>query len=598
MEGPSPLSKSEAEPPFVVAPPAVESLLNPAAPGSPWPEEIRTNPALEAAAEKRRALIASLDEVYAAVPDPTLELGRALARGLVSPEQLTRMYGNLAELLEDPENRRAALYLPFETIPPAGWEPEESAELAAAVSRFSAAYADRWWELVSFIDPRANFAEGDLPESDMISGGLPEVVKAAHLAPKLVEKGIITVSQIIQLARDNAGTTLEASLADAAPLIIRDADLAPLERAELEALVERVPTPPAPVVAVSPNRRAWLEREKESRARRIEADALSAKILHGEASPASVRDFAAAGDDRAAAIAVAAIGSAIESAAAESAGRAQSLLEVYAPVIEQLALGGEAETLDAVAGAWSRLVALGVAEGYRVGAYEVPPPMVDAGFSEAASRLEGDLAKVDAALAAAKADPRLEGVIASAAVFSGSRLRGYGTSRSDFDTALFVQPEVSRATGPLISSAAAEDFRAAGIDDKPLLFWLEADGDQLMVGKAAVLGSTDLGMASMLFGAAWVGEKKTVEDTHARLLSWYLHNGTAEDRRRWLEDMERSALQYRLMHRGYSRFFPPRGGLGAGAPKGLDPQSTFWDSGFRRLATKTFARKVFLPKLG
>jgi hypothetical protein len=65
----------------------------------------------------------------------------------------------------------------------------------------------------------------------------------------------------------------------------------------------------------------------------------------------------------------------------------------------------------------------------------------------------------------------------------------------------------------------------------------------------------------------------------------------------WLGELERDVLQYRLMHKGYRRFFPPRGGIDRFRAQGLDPESVFWDSGYRRLATKLFVSRVFLPQL-
>jgi len=70
-----------------------------------------------------------------------------------------------------------------------------------------------------------------------------------------------------------------------------------------------------------------------------------------------------------------------------------------------------------------------------------------------------------------------------------------------------------------------------------------------------------------------------------------------EARGLYLEEMERDILQYRLMHKGYERFFPPAGGLHSAHADKVDGESMFWDSGYRQLATKLFASRVFLPKI-
>jgi hypothetical protein len=61
--------------------------------------------------------------------------------------------------------------------------------------------------------------------------------------------------------------------------------------------------------------------------------------------------------------------------------------------------------------------------------------------------------------------------------------------------------------------------------------------------------------------------------------------------------MERDTLQYRLMHKGYERFFPAYGGMKTPHGDRIDGESIFWDSGYRDAAIKLFANRVFLPKI-
>jgi hypothetical protein len=65
----------------------------------------------------------------------------------------------------------------------------------------------------------------------------------------------------------------------------------------------------------------------------------------------------------------------------------------------------------------------------------------------------------------------------------------------------------------------------------------------------------------------------------------------------YLEEIERDMLQYRLMHKGYERHYPPYGGINTPHADLIDGKSTFWDSGYRQTAIRLFASQVFLPKI-
>lgn len=61
--------------------------------------------------------------------------------------------------------------------------------------------------------------------------------------------------------------------------------------------------------------------------------------------------------------------------------------------------------------------------------------------------------------------------------------------------------------------------------------------------------------------------------------------------------MEHSLIQYRLMHKGYKEKNLEQGGIDSVYKDEIDGNSMFYDSGFRRMATKIYLEKVFLPQL-
>lgn len=63
-----------------------------------------------------------------------------------------------------------------------------------------------------------------------------------------------------------------------------------------------------------------------------------------------------------------------------------------------------------------------------------------------------------------------------------------------------------------------------------------------------------------------------------------------------LRRLEQDALQYRLMHKGYEYHYAVRADDVTLPQDGIDSGSTFWDEGYRTLATRLFAEKVRLPE--
>jgi len=106
----------------------------------------------------------------------------------------------------------------------------------------------------------------------------------------------------------------------------------------------------------------------------------------------------------------------------------------------------------------------------------------------------------------------------------------------------------------------------------------------------------------ILFGAAWEGNENIITELRKKLLAPYMYDTgeviEGQDARTlYLGEIERDTLQYRLMHKGYERFYPSYGGIHTPHADEIDGDSMFWDSGYRQLATKLFASRVFLPKI-
>ena len=181
----------------------------------------------------------------------------------MNPESLTEAYKNLTELLQsDPYNDRLILYFPFELIPPKNWKLDNK-ELAESAENFLRTYMDKWQELLNVSDVRENFAQGDVLEPELRDEQPDKVVKAAHLIPKLMEKGILSVREVVMLIENHPGTNLEKSVVDVLPVLV---DMGLMTQSELGHIVEKYnldlnyrKTKAVPEDKVTEARAKWLE---------------------------------------------------------------------------------------------------------------------------------------------------------------------------------------------------------------------------------------------------------------------------------------------------------------------------------------------------
>lgn len=235
---------------------------------------------------------------------------------------------------------------------------------------------------------------------------------------------------------------------------------------------------------------------------------------------------------------------------------------------------------------------------------EHPDDQLDMPFSKREEMLKTDIGDLEHVVNSIESDPELNRFLYPAVILFGSRIKGYGLPKADLDIAVFVRPEISSEDRSELKKLLANTFSHEKIKGKVVEFWLKNSEDGLSIIDSPDSTNTmaDSRWAHVLFEGAWIGSNITVRELYEKLLSGYLYsenktiNGI-DARRTWLEEMEKDTLQYRLMHKGYARFFPKQGGIQTSNSDRIDGQSMFYDSGYRRLATKLFLEKIFLPQL-
>jgi len=613
--------------------PAVESFLDSARAAEVWPPDIVNNEMFVEQIKARQELNQNLDAVQSLLPRPDIALMDAIRAGNISEEQVTKLYASLSELLANKDYQRIALYLPFEFLPNPSYRPATE-ELQQAAAQLRKDYLEAWGNLLSVHDVRANFIDGDVLEVEQRQGDLPRVVKAAHLIPKLVESGLLKAKDVIFLIEDNDDQILRDSAADTLPVLAdlgfltkEDIDYMasakdPALRAAAQAIISGPENPAAAKATALPDikqklhakfrqiedkergpitakRAAWLKQQERQTAITESGKAISAAIIEDKLD---IADFLPPETDTAATQAlIEGIRQAVETTGPKEA---RALYERHQKTLLNLWQQNIPELRPALEKTFYHLRGLGLIDSEQLAQLDIVIPKLAGPFSENLKAMEKDLADIRAAVSAIESNPELARLVYPVAMVYGSRLKGYGGASADIDVAVFVRPGIGASERANLTTLLNQTFNQETVRGEVTQFYLEETDGQLEVIDFPELNpllgeSTD---SHVLFGAAWEGSENAMRELREKLLVPYLRetDKTVHDRAvrgLYLEEIERDALQYRLMHKGYERFFPPRGGINTAHADKIDGQSAFYDSGYRQIATKLFASRVFLPKL-
>ncbi len=615
--------------------PAAETLLNRNEP-SPWPEELHQNPDLREQIERRQQLIGEYEAVTSSFPS-SMDIKEAVLSGKVDTQKLVLFYDRCAEFLNnDLKSERLILYFPAELIPDEEWSPELP-ELASAKERFSQAFKASWQKLLVVHDVRENFVGGDIPETEVRTGPLPRVVKGAHLLPILVEKKMITPFQAIELAENSKDEVLRQSIADALPVLDDRRLLGEESMGKLANSTDGLMRHMAEIIKSNRNPHeeeseepvhdeAWFNAQiLKLRQERGAADA--AYEARRQAAPESraawersvayteivnrfakaimseVKDYSdlevakkylfESNDPVLGMVYIKAAQGALERLAKIEPDHAKEIFEKLKDSFEALLKAEQAPLVDAAESALARLHVLGVVPKETIEKFGIAIPDMEGRELQPGPEDFGGMSEAIAE------DPVLNRYLLPTVLIYGSKVKGYGRASADVDVAVFIKPGTPIEKRHEIQESLRPILESRGIKDQALEFWLDASVEGLTVHdfEDPDKYQADSGLVHVLFGGAWSGRDEAIRMLHEKLLQNYFRSESSGDRKKWLEEMERDALQYRLMHKGYSHFYPERPGMDTEHSDSIDGQSTFWDKGYRRLATKLYLKKVFLPQI-
>lgn len=627
---------------FILVPPAVESLLATGAEDSLWPEDLKNNPDIISQTGLRRNLYKKMDFLFRRIPQATMDISSAVDTRKIEPEIVAQIYGLLSDFLEaDTGHKRLVLYLPFELIPDKTWRPQYH-ELADSVRRFIGSYTNAWNELLQEIDVRSNFSNGSILEPELGLGGQPMVCKAAHLIPWLVKKGLVATNAVLRMADSNTDEILKKSICDALPVLV-DMSLASaaesgrikllcvfssyvnvkkqaalpfakekgaawlnkmsadsefeLRKIEMRYALDQSRGWPMPRVA-------WEKSVREDRLVERYSEIIAAMLVEGSLTSEDIRNLIASTAERIPCFsAVDGIRKAAEFFARNNLKRAKEMFFSFDGNIRGLWLRDDPGMRDMITMAVTRLAYLGVTDREYLEKFGLKFSELDAVFSDN-SPFADEIRQFAPAIKLIAADPWMKDRVYPAAIFYGSRLKGYAKLNADLDVAVFVRPDVRFAERPKIQKELKRVFENKRIDGKIVEFWLTEENGKLRVRdfSNADVFLADSTWMHLLFASVWFGKEKAISELYEKLLPGFIYSKGLtfegyDKRKIWLGEMEREVLQYRLMHKGYKRLYPEEGGIDTEHSRGLDIEGSFWDSGFRRVATKLFISRIFLPQL-
>lgn len=613
-----------------IQPPPVESLFSPNQNSSVWPEDISSNPDLLEQTQSRRSLVTSLESIFLKLTKADTEITNALESELVTSKEITILYSELSDFLDfDSLNGRIILYIPFELIPESGWK-SDSEELNQEIDRFTKTYKETWERLLGEHDVRANFVDGDIPEIEISSDPLPKVSKAAHLIPILLKKGIITIDEILNIMKASNDEILRESIADALPvafdlgflpnerlvkllesndplirsiaIIIKSNSERPNQQPKLEIhdkewlmntprlineSIEKIDTKYDDQKELPKSRTYWLRKTEKRAILESYANQISSGLIEGTIKTQDIVEITQNENSLVVRAALAkSIQIYIESLATSDIDKAK---EIYSQFKDYL----ETSSTD-IESTQARLASLKV--------LDAPVTDLSGNFSPEDSLTE-EFREITQSI---ESNSELAKYIYPVVICYGSKVKGYGTKDADIDIAVFVKPNTKIEDREKISSLINENIKHKKVTGKILEFWTEEVDGKLKIKNFLEDMDKSLGdetTPNVLFGGVWCGDDEIIKKLHEDVMAEFLYSKNKtllghDAREVWLRELERDALQYRLMHKGYERFHPTQDGIiHTLNSKDIDPKSSFWDSGYRRLATKLFLKKVFLPQL-
>ena len=577
----------------LVSKPPVESFFDSKHADALWPQPITAQLDFRTQTETQQALLGVVQTVFANLPIG-ITLAAGLESGLITEVVAIDLLNRLARYLEsDAAYGRIIFYLPLELTSPIQ---TSSAVLHVAADRFQKMYRRIWEAQLGQYDIRANFVDGDVLETTKRTGDPLRVVKATHLIPGLIESGHMTLAEVTAYARKSSDPLLRHGIQEACAVIkspkITEEAAVSAEEIRITLLANITEASCLEDRAVTPNRLRWLRQTAILKAITRSAKKLMPIVGNGAALPIP-----------------ATIDTSMLSAYIEAVRlvmlNEQKLANRYRDWLASVTESTNNKAVHAsVAKLYRHAYTVGILQDESEGADNIHLPALEGPFSKNLNDFSPSLPECSVMITQIVQNAYLSSRVYPVTILFGSQLKGYDAENADADVAVFIKPGTPLLDFPEIAKSLRHIFAHERIMGSVVMFSLDMVDTHLVVtGNTQTTDAPPLySWTHVLMGGAWIGETASIAKLQHELLVPYLFNPTVTldgkpIRERWLEEMERDSIQYRLLHKGYERYYPIRNPQYIGAGSTVDGGSPFYDPTFRRIATLLFLTRVFFPKL-
>ena len=624
--------------------PAIESLFF-AQDDFIWPREVRNNLELRRQTKARSLLCKNLDYLFKWLVIFNFSLERTLNNHQIDLDKITAIYQGLSDFFEsDFFNRRLILYLPFELIPEADLE-VKSEKLIQVLNNFRKVYLENWRELLKMHDPRANFLDGDILEPEL-SLSAPEMVsKAAHLIPLLMQKKLISFPEVVSLIENSSDEILINSIldtfsvmldlglpvdfdllvnsknywlrnmaviiSDQPPVIshleakfstIRDEGGLELLLSKFQQEINQVESGCQADFASFPARLIWEQKKQTRKVLEKYAFLISGSLMAGSLSARCFKNYfclASNSNSVSKLLVIYSLKIMIEKIAAANLSRARRDSLGFKDWLQEINQEADSATGEALQSILLRWFNAGIIDQSYLNYFDLKPVKLDAFFSASKVGLDGALDHLFQVISQIKQETALANILYPVFIIHGSRIKEHALNGADLDLAVFVKPGVTFDNYDYIKETLAGLLKHEKLKGPVLQFWLHEENHQLQISDFEAQDKlvANSYFVHVLFGGAWLGEKRIIKRLYNEVLTGYLTETSELKRNIYLKELERTTIQYRLMHKAYANFYPERSRVNTDHAKDIDALSSFYDSGYRELAAKLFIKKIFLPRI-
>ena len=288
---------------------------------------------------------------------------------------------------------------------------------------------------------------------------------------------------------------------------------------------------------------------------------------------------------------------------------AEVVQNYFEPIFRTLWQNGSTKIKDQLFILWAHWFAIGfVSHTYVEEKSRLKMPQLDS-FATEQFLINQDIDQLELELEHFYSQSEVGDLLYPVFIFFGSRLKGYSLNfDSDLDMAIFVRPGISHGEESKIKSLLEKISSHPKIKGRVVEFWLDKVDDHLEIKGSPTADALikdvviDNSWAHLLLCGMWCGRLDSIKELYEKLLPNFLFSAGQSikghrAKKIWLRTIESEVLQYRLMHKGYHRFYPRESLPVTEHSWPMDPCDTFWDSGYRRIASKLFLARVFLPEL-